>query len=334
MPIRQDGELRRGRTIRILMAGSALAFLLCAGCASVKPVPMSSPREDVVSLRFDWAPGEAAQVEVSRSLQGSEGRDELVLRYGLQVESGGDGGLRVQRKNVKIDAMPTLRDPRLAEMIAKELAQPDWRVNSLGNLVGIDEPTRAQATAASLLGRLAKTGEIPEALRGRLLGLFGDEGLRRRAAGDWDELVGLWAGGDLEVGRVYQLRDRLAIDGLGGIGLEMLYEIVLTGRVPCAAGERPDGCVQLEITASPEPDQRGRLLAFISTIFPFPARAIEIEERVTLVTEASGLRPRRLHARHSLIVPFLAEGEGGAPAPFEQIEERQVSFAWSRPQAD
>ncbi len=307
---------------------------LLAGCATVGPLPTVTPPDETVALRFDWEPGSTARVHATRSITGWTARgvetQRVALRYELAAEEGADGSLDVNRKEVKIDAMPTIWDPQSVEMVAMELAQPDLRIGPHGNLSGIEQQARAHATAASLLGRLAKSGSVSASFEGRFLELFGDEAMRERAASSWDDLVGYWSGGDLEVGRTYEARDRVTIDGLGGIGLEMIFEATLVGRVPCVDGDVTARCVRLELVARPEPDQRRRLLAFVATLFPeHAATAVEIEDRITLITEPDDLRPHRLQMRRSVVIPFASD-PSGTPPRFEQLEERVVSFAWTQ----
>lgn len=312
----------------IFARAAACLLLLATGCASA---PVAPVRDETIPLRFGWEPGEVAAVESVRSQTGWSPRGietrKVALRYELAASAGADGALEVERRNVRIDAMPAVWEPQAVELVAAELGKPDLLISAAGNLAGIDEESRVQATVASLLGKLAQAGKAPESFRGRLSEVFGDDGLRRQAAWDWDELVGLWSGGDFEVGRTYHARDRVAIDGLGGIGLEMLFEATLVGRVPCGATDDGARCVQLELVSRPEPGQHPRLLAFVATLFPGRvAKGIEVEDRVTVITEPGALRPHRFSARRSVVIPFQ-DGDGGPPR-FEQLDERELAFAW------
>ncbi|HWV39448.1 MAG TPA: hypothetical protein VN033_13345 [Vulgatibacter sp.] len=310
-------------------ARTALCLLLVAtGCATA---PLAPVREETIPLRFGWEPGAVAEVESVRSQTGWSPRGietrKVALRYELAAGAGADGTLEVGRRNVRIDAMPAVWEPQAVELVAEELGKPDLVISATGSLTGIDEESRVQATVASLLGKLVQAGRAPESFRGRLSEVFGEEGLRRRAAWEWDELVGLWTGGDFEVGRTYHARDRVAIEGLGGIGLEMHFEARLVGRVPCGARDDGARCVHLELVSRPEPGQRPRLLAFVATLFPGRvAKGIEVEDRVTVITEPDALRPHRFVARRSVVIPFQ-DGDGG-PARFEQLDERRLSFVW------
>jgi len=308
---------------------------LLVGCASVQMVPETLPdEEETISLRFGWEPGERAQVSVARSVLGwtprGPDRQEIALRYELELEKdeGDEELLLIRRRELNIDAMPAIWDPSAVEMAAMELGQPDWRVSAEGNLVGIGTPAKAQATAASLLGRMAKSGQVPESFKSRLAELFSEEGIHDRANASWDHLVGLWSGGDLEVGRVYHARDRMSVDALGNISLEMLFEMKLVGRVPCMEGEDAESCVLLELRAAPEPSQHPRLLAFVSTLFPHPASDIRIEERIEVIAEPETMRPHRFSATRAVIIPFHAV-EGRMPPSFEQRDERLLTFRWT-----
>lgn len=316
------------------------ALLLLVGCASVQAVPAPEPSEEIIPLRFGWEPGSSARVSASRSFVGwsprGPERQQISLRYLMTAEGqspsetsgASDSRLLIRRRSVDIDSMPSVWEPQSVELVAMELGQPDWRIGSFGNLVGIEEEERAQAVAVSLLGRMARTQPVPESFKGRFAELFSAEGMRRRAAASWDELVGLWTGGDLEVGRTYHARDRISVDALGGIGLEMLFEMTLVGRVPCDGDAGPADCVRLELVARLDPVQRTRLLAFVATLFPHPPTEVQIEERISLITEPDRLRPRRFHSRRSVVIPFhIVEAEEGMPR-FEQIEEHVLDFVW------
>jgi len=312
----------------IFARAAACLLLLATACASA---PVAPARDETIPLRFGWEPGAVAAVESVRSQTGWSPRGietrKVALRYELAASAGADGALEVERRNVRIDAMPAVWEPQAVELVAAELGKPDLLISAAGSLAGIDEESRVQATVASLLGKLAQAGKAPESFRGRLSEVFGEDGLRRQAAWDWDELVGLWSGGDFEVGRTYHARDRVAIDGLGGIGLEMLFEATLVGRVPCGADDDGARCVRLELVSRPEPGQRPRLLAFVATLFPGRvAKGIEVEDRVTVITEPDALRPHRFTARRSVVIPFQ-DGDGGPPL-FEQLDERELAFAW------
>lgn len=314
-----------------------LLATLILGCASVPTIPQAQQVEgETISLRFGWEPGATAQVSSKRKVVdwGARGPEtqQIELRYSLTAEPGAEGSegmLLLRRGEVQIEGMPSVRDARAAELVARELGQPDLLIGPHGTLEGIYGSARVQATAASLVGRLAKAGPVSDGFKERIESLFSDEGLQRRSAEAWGELVGLWSGGELEVGKIYHARDRRPIDALGGIGLEMLFEMRLIGRVPCSGDDRTNSCVQLELVARPDPGQHSRLLAFVSTLFPHRASDVRIEERIVLISEPEGLRPHSFQAKRKVEIPFVGSGQS-PPGEFQQIDEQAIVFSWPK----
>lgn len=302
-------------------------LLLFTSCATTAPVVVGSgPLEESVELRFGWEPGSRATVEVMRSTLDASPRgrflDETRMRYRLESEEA-ESGIRLVQKDLTVEILPSRWIPRTVEMVVLEVAQPSFTVNGWGNFLGVDDPAAAQIRVAHWMGKHLAEVENPR-MRTRLLDLFSEEAMAERTSGMWRDLVGIWSGGTMEVGRSYHARDTISVEGLGGIPVEMVVEVTLLGRVPCGDGEEEGACVHLVLTASPAPEQRPLLMKFTSALFPSdPEKEVEIEHGMELITEPRGLRPRWMRARRSVRIPLLA-GEEVVIA-----EERQLAFSWS-----
>lgn len=301
--------------------------LVLAACATAPVAP--TEKEGSVHLRFDWDDRSAASVQVLRTTTDISPRghytDRARMSYRLHSQRGDDREVRVSWKDLTVDSLPQRWIPRTFEMVALEVGQADFDVTAQGNFARVSEPAAAQSQVAAWVAK-ALASEIPaQGMHSRLAELFSEEAITTRTANFWGELVGLWSGGVLELGRTYAARDVIAVEGLGGIPVEMEVEIAFAGWVPCAPEERgPPVCVRLELFASPAPEQRPLLMQFTSALFPSdPDREVRIEHGIELVTEPAGLRPRWMRSFHVVEIPLR-----GAE-PIVIADERNLVFKWN-----
>lgn len=311
--------------------GGALALLssiLLAACASAPVLPTET--ESSVRLRFDWKEEGDASVRVLRSTTDISPRghylDQVRMSYRLQSRRGDDEAIRVSWSDLTIDLLPQRWIPRTMEMVALEVGQADFTVSGSGNFVGISEPAATQAQVASWVAQLLAREAPPQGVQSRLVELFSEEAIAHRTANFWDDLVGVWSGGVLEVGRTYAARDTIAVEGLGGIPVEMEVEVHFAGWVACDPKDRgPPACVRLELFAQPAPEQRPLLMQFTSALFPSdPDKEVRIEHGLELVTEPDGLRPRWMRSFRVVEIPLQGT------EPIVIADERDLFFDWGR----
>lgn len=297
---------------------------LLGACASAPIVPQE--REDVVDLRFQWEPGATASVRSLRTTTDISPRghyqDQVRSRYRLSSEREGER-TRLVWEDLQIDLLPSRWIPRTVEMVALEIGKADFLVTDVGTFAEVEEPVAAQARVAKWAAEAAMEDASARRVHARVVELFSEEAIITRTEGFWDELVGIWSGGKMEVGQRYEARDEIAVDGLGGVPLEMVVEFVFHGWVPCAPNERELACVRLTSLATPAPEQRPLLMHMTSMIFDGDTeRETRVEQGVELITEPEGLRPRRVRVHRAVEIPLL-EGDSIVIA-----DESDLIFEW------
>gem|GEM_PF-2352434 len=280
---------------------------------------------------FDWSPGGEAVVEAFRTATDVSPRgryvDEAKITYRLKVEEEGDG-LRLIWDRAAIETLPQRWIPRTVEMVAVELGQADFRVNSRGNFVELTEPLAAQARVASWATRTFAERSPSPAVHGRLADVLSEEAIARRMASFWGGLVGYWNGGSLELGRTYTAWDEIRVAGLGGIPVHMEVRATAQKWVPCGEDDPDQDCVELHLEARPAEDQIPLLQEFATAFFASdPARELRVEHDVVVITEPLGLRPRSMLQREVVEIP-LAGGESILIA-----DERILDFRWTTAEA-
>jgi len=309
-----------------------LVLLVLSACAARGPAvsPTRHP-PDVVRLVFDWPADGEAYVEAHRTATDVSPRgryvDEARITYRLKVMDEGDG-VRLVWDHASVQSLPRRWIPRTVEMVAVELGQADFRVNSRGNFVELTEPLAAQARVASWATRTFAERSPSPAVHGRLADVLSEEAIARRMASFWGGLVGYWNGGSLELGRTYTAWDEIRVAGLGGIPVHMEVRATAQKWVPCGEDDPDQDCVELHLEARPAEDQIPLLQEFATAFFASdPARELRVEHDVVVITEPLGLRPRSMRQREVVEIP-LAGGESILIA-----DERILDFRWTTAEA-
>lgn len=311
--------------MNLLLVLVLLGLSACAASPRAESGPVSGPT--TVRLHFDWASGSEAKVRAHRTATDVSPRgrfvDEASLRYHLRVDRDGEGVL-LRWADAEVESLPGRWIPRTVEMVAMEIGQADFRVSSLGTFEALREPSEAQTKVAAWAAGALPRDPRPPGVHARLIELFSEEAIAKRAALFWSQMVGVWNGGTMELGESYTARDEVRVAGLGGIPVEMEVRISAREWVPCPDGGRTSPCIRLELSARPTDEQRPLLMEFTSNFFAAdPERELRIEHGVEVVTDPRDLRPRSLRTQELVEIPLA----GGERILIE--DERRLLFEWT-----
>ncbi len=294
-----------------------------------------------IALHFGWPAG--LRIEVATFWERSRRRGELARehrghsRHEIRTERAAGGALRIR----------TLHDPpaddggpvetRLDARVSSLM--PDYVVGGEGDFLGIVDVERLRDDLRLFLRDLFPGG--PQGVDGDALvdGLTREDLLESAAAGEWNWLVGAWAGGDLEIGAVYAYDEPGTLAALGGAAVRTHHRFTLLGRTSCRDDGRGAECVELAIRSEADPVDIERAIDHATAPGAGPPvrgrqggapdheviEELSVLTEVRLITEPHTLLPHRFEQTRATQGRALA---GGAPVEFEQREQKIVHYRY------
>jgi hypothetical protein len=294
----------------------------------------SSP-VDTVRLRFAWPVGTRAQVETTRYRERvAETSDTTLGRasYQMSVTSHPDG-LLISHDNFVFPALgPTSTNLQaVAERIGALV--PQYVVDGEGAFVRIHDVNRMKALLDSMMTQLL--GPIdPGPARQTLESMLSTEALTGLAAQDWNAIVGMWAGADLELGEVYEMEERTPLPMVPGAVVPMVSEFSIEGRTSCVEGGSDRNCVEIQLVAEPDADSMKQALTrFMQRLASDPSlggigfEELQVESGVILITEPGTLLPHRVTL--SRTVSGVVSG-GGQRGKISQVDVKTFKYTYAR----
>lgn len=310
---------------RANVAGLFLAVLPLACAAPAAPRPAASPvpaaEVERIELGFAWPESFSARVtgaETSRFVAGVVREESSTqMSYRVRVEPAADG-VRVRYDDFALldprtDALVRLASVPGLEALGAAL-RPSFLVSKDGHFAGTPDLDRVANAVNRELEALRAQPSGPPADAPRLPARFSGELFRRHAPADWEPMVELWTGREIELGARYAVDLVTKLPLLEGVSIRMTGELRVSGWIPCAPSDSAARCVELVLVTQPAPGTLDQLRdAAESRSDPtshaamVTVDALELDERVRIVTEPETLVPHRVstdrRARLALRLP-------------------------------
>jgi hypothetical protein len=340
-------QLRAGRlqpwpslTVSTLMA---LAKLLRAAFAVVVVMTWSAPvlaqerptAIDTVRLRFAWPVGTRARIETTRYRERVAERSDTTLgraSYQMSVTSHPEG-LLVSHDNFVFPALgpASTNLQAVAERVGAMV--PQYVVDSEGGFLRINDVSRMKALLDSMMTQLL--GPVAQGpARQTLESLLSAEALTGLAAQDWNAIVGMWAGADLELGEAYELEEQAPLPMVPGAVVPMISEFSVERRTSCVEGGSDRGCVEIQLVAEPDADSMKQVLsrfmqrlAADASLGGIGFEELQVESGIVLITEPGTLLPHRVTLSRTVTGVVSA---GGQRSNVSQVDVRTFKYTYAR----
>lgn len=303
--------------------------------------PLAAQTGDTtVALRFGWAPGMEAKVELEKvRVRRMEGRVDSMrsrVRYTMRVEEHPEGRL-VKWSGLEWVEVPDL--PGQGEFM-RHVTQaitilPGWVVSPRGAMLRLDNVAQTRTLANAMLTRViaANIRDVPpDALR-IMEQVTPDRVLEALARQEWDAQVGLWLDADLEPGREYAAESREPSPLNPALTIPMRLRFRMSARIPCAPGDAEPRCVEMRMSSAPEPEAfRGALRDIVAQMGIASSDADEMirgltkESSVEAVVEPATLRPHRVTVFQT--VGTVEPGPGGKMRPATQVDRKTYRYTY------
>jgi hypothetical protein len=241
------------------------------------------PAPGGVTMNFAWPSPLRCEVEdVTRATLGGGPTPKApvgnTVRLALEAVHRGDGWL-VRQRVVGTKSDPPQRDAKKADLREMEvLLYPPFTVSNDGSFRGLELTAADRAIVDARQEKSRQTAEFARKLNPGLRmapeDVLGET--TKKAASNWNFLVGAWAGKQVAEGEGPALRSVRAMPGKGPI--PVVDRMRLTRGAPCDRPPR-DGCVALDVTTDPDAEGPSSLRYHAVT---------------TLVTDPRTLVPRSL----------------------------------------
>ncbi len=272
---------------------AALAAALAAGTAAARDADERGP--DVVALRFAWSdPLELRVVYRRTRIRTGKPRETFTARFTSRATREG-AVLRLATTGTAWEG-----DLPIPPGFAAQAIRASERVVGIVDGEGAFERLEGTEAMRAVLAKIYGLAKVPREKAERAMNLA-EAAMRAEAEELWNLEVGFWTDAELEVGETYALRAEAEIALLPGARAEHEITFSARRRVPCAAGERRAGCVELTLRSEPSPaalrraaPRLARELAGKDAPAPAPGTETAAEAELVLVTDPSTLVPRRL----------------------------------------
>lgn len=321
--------------MRRSMTRLALAGLL--GCAFT--LQAHAQAQDSARLRFAWPSGLVAQVESNKTrMREVDGQPPArsVTSYSHVMRAARQGQqYTIAFSDLRLDpkGLAALPPPQQALMrVLTQAALPGYLVSADGDFVALDKPEAFQEAMRSALSPLLPDGPGKAASLAALDKLLGIEVLSAAVRGDWDWLVGSWAGGEqaINLGEDYVAQTQ-GVAPL--INQPIAYEthFKVTRRLPCDREGRSLECIELKASTRPDSAALKQAVAgIVAQLAPEAAAGMEktlstldLLVELELITEPDTLVPHRSRLTKTTVLPGLQ----GQPTN-RQVEETVQTFRY------
>jgi hypothetical protein len=269
------------------------ALLLAPPARSAAP---TEPPEPVARMRFGWIPPLRAKVSHRRTrLRPAAAPAVFTARYETRVEAAPEG-LRITTRGTSWRGDLPFRRALEKEAIRASEAVVQ-RVEREGRFAGLE----GVEAMRPVLARVFEDAKVPPDAAARATPLA-EAALRAEAEELWNLAVGFWSGADLRIGEAYVLAREGEIPLLPGSRAPQQVVFEVRRRVPCAAGERGDRCVEATLRQTPDRAALERAAeALLARLLPAGAERgegaeaeLSAEGELVLVTDPATLLPRRV----------------------------------------
>lgn len=314
-----------------------LLFLLAAAGASSQPGPRAEPETEVVHLVFAWPPGLRGSVSATQTreetIDGDQTTDSATFRYSFQVVSEGEN-LRLDFDSASLETSDV--DAAMKSMqadVAARLAElmPSYFVSKAGDFAGIHDFAAFQRSVQAMFDTAFKDLDPAVAQQASPLrdAMTSEAFLTSKAMEEWNAVVGVWTGAELEVGAEYVYSDQEPVPAFPGEEVLMNYTVSAKGFAPCRRGDEELRCVELEMRSSADPEDTRRLIeGFLAKLVGEGNTAapvftsLEIENVIVVLTEPATLVPHTSFRTRTIRGTGSAAGEESRVEQVDRTEQR------------
>lgn len=316
------------------------ALLPLAAAVLLAPPLAAQKGDTTVALRFDWAPGTTAKVELEKvRVRRTAARVDSMrsrMAYTMSVEAHPEGR-RVRWTDFAWVEVPDLPGPdEFMRHVTQAIAiLPTLVVSPRGAVVRTEDLVQTRTLTGAMLTRVV-AANLRDAPRGTFEifeQVTPDRVLDAIARQDWDAQVGVWIGAELEPGREYTGESREPSPLNPALTIPSQLRFSMGARVPCAPGAAEWRCVELRFVSRPEPVAFRRALSDImaqlgvtSADADSLAQGLSKEVRVDAVVEPATLRPHRVTIMQS--VGSVEPGPDGKPRPATQADRKTYRYTY------
>jgi hypothetical protein len=311
----------------------ALALVLAAAA----PLAAQKGGGDTIPLRFGWEPGMRAEIDFTqvRLLQDGSRRDSARLAFTYRMDvSAHEGGLAVEYSDLRWTELPPPNPGtgRFYEAVIRVThgARPRTVVSRAGAFLRVEgEAQVAAQTSQALQPLLAGVdASLRESARAMIAAGLQPGTLRAAALDEWNMLVGVWAGSDLQTGEPYTLESSFQSPVFGGVTIPIHVELRVVGRTRCTPQDAEERCVETEVASAPDREAMARAYVDFLERSGFPEMQVQamfsqlnVEQSFRLHTDPRTLRPYYLRAVRTTT---------GHPAAgvLRQVETRTFRFRY------
>ncbi|HEX2202753.1 MAG TPA: hypothetical protein VHG91_05635 [Longimicrobium sp.] len=305
--------------------------------------PLAAQADTTVALRFGWATGTSARVEVEKvRVRRTAARvDSIRSRFAhtWKVEAHPEGR-RVAWADFAWVEVPDLPggDGFLRNVTQAIHVLPAYIVKPDGALARVEDLAQARTLLGAMFTRViaANMRDTPPGALEVLEQVTPDRVLEALAQQEWEAQVGMWVGVEVTPGEEITGTVQEPSPLNPALAIPTRLAFAMGKRVPCTPGAAEARCVEMRLTSSPEPEPFRRALVDAVTQMGATAGQAEAaardavkETRVDAVVEPATLRPHRVTVVQTLRLVEPTPG-GGAPRPVSQVDRKTYSYTWDK----
>jgi hypothetical protein len=321
---------RRSSTMNPTRLAVALAL------AATAPLAAQEGSGETIPLRFGWEPGMQAEIDYEQvrvRRMGSESDSaRLAATYRMDV-SAHAGGLAIDYSGMRWTALapPIPRTGRFYEAQARVRgARPRSVVSRAGAFLRAEgEEQVAARTRPALEPLLAGVdASMRESARALLAAALQPGVLRHAARDEWNVMVGLWAGKELEVGEPYTMENESRSPVFENVTIPIHVTLRIVGRTRCTPQDAEARCVEMELVSAPDQEMMARAHNDLLQRSGVPAEQVQATFSELNIQSSVRLHadPRTLRLYYVQIVRN-ASGHPGAGA-LRQVETKTFRFRY------
>jgi hypothetical protein len=323
---------RRSSTMNPVRLAVALAL------AATAPLAAQEGRGEAIPLRFGWEPGMQAEIDFEhvrvRSMGSESASARLTATYRMDV-SAHAGGLAIDYSGIRWTTLPPPNPGtgRYYEVQARVSggARPRSVVSRAGAFLRVEgEAQVAAQTRAALEPLLSRVdASMRESARAMLAARLQPGALGHAAADEWNAMVGLWAGKELEMGKPYTMENASRSPVFENVTIPIHVTLRIVGRTRCTPQDAEARCVEMELSSAPDQEMMTRAHNDLLQRSGVPAEQVQatfaqlnIQSSVRIHADPRTLRP------YYVQMVRTASGHPGAGA-LRQVETRTFRFRYT-----
>lgn len=291
-----------------------------------------------VPLVFDWP--QRLKSQASFQLKSSKRGEQYEMRGESQtsLKPAGEDELLVSTRVTRHQLSGALgggqdkeKEAYLQSVVKATLTElPDYVVNTDGEFVRIENLQAYHRRVQEALLKGLPTGNRDAHAKARQMvqSMLTEETLAVSLQGEWDQLVGNWAGGSYAPGQTYSFTVPYQAPALERRSFPMLMTQQLVGHVPCHAAAKGKACVRLlQTTRVAGPEYTQAMSDYVRKTAGGDVRVTEMEviSTVELIADPKTMLPYAASKKETKRVTVSA---GGSSRTSEDVKETSSSYRY------